>query len=303
MMIGLWVYFSQPFKENAIRPDDEESGVVRIGTKNFTEQLILGEMMAQVIEAKTDLKVLRRFNLGGTMICHGALLNGEIDLYPEYTGTGLVNVLKSPLLKSPRETLSFVRKAYADRFGLTWLEPFGFNNTYAITVRSKDARNLGLETISNLKKFKEDFKAGFTAEFAEREDGYPGLRKAYGFGFKTVLDLDPSMMYQAVKTGEIDVICAFSTDGRIKTFDLTVLRDDRGFFPPYQATPVVSMSVLDRYPALEPALTLLKGRIDDQKMQHMNSAVDSEKQSVREVVAKFLQREGILKAKPLAQPE
>jgi glycine betaine/choline ABC-type transport system substrate-binding protein len=171
---------------------------IRIGTKNFTEQLILGELMAQLIENRTDLSVARRFNLGGTMICHGALESGEIDLYAEYTGTALTAILKQPVIRDPNLALETVDRAYRQRFAAQWLQPFGFNNTYAITVRKSDAVSHHLRTISDLAVVSDTLRAGFTAEFSQRPDGYPGLRRTYGLGFREVRDLDPSILYQAI---------------------------------------------------------------------------------------------------------
>lgn len=267
---------------------------IAVGSKNFTEQLILGELMAQLIEAHTDLRVERRFNLGGTMICHGALTGGSIDLYAEYTGTGLTAILKQPVVSEPREALENVRRAYAEQFDAAWLAPFGFNNTYAITVRADDARQHSLDTISSLQPQAETLRAGFTAEFAERPDGYPGLREQYGFAFAQVRDLDPSLMYQAIANEEVDVICAFATDGRIAAFDLIPLRDNQGFFPPYQAAPVVRADALAAHPSLQVVLEKLGGALDDATMQRLNYAVDGEGKSPAAVAAAFLRMRKLL---------
>lgn len=262
---------------------------IRIGTKNFTEQLILGELMAQLIENRTDLNVARRFNLGGTMICHGALESGEIDLYAEYTGTALTAILKESVIRDPDLALETVDRAYRQRFSAQWLQPFGFNNTYAITVRKTDAVLYRLRTISDLAVIAGNLRAGFTAEFSQRPDGYPGLRRTYGLGFREVRDLDPSILYQAVANGEVDVICAFATDGRIAAFELQPLKDDRGFFPPYQAAPVIRTEVLTAHPKLGRVLGLLADRLDDATMQRLNLLVDEEKRTPRDVARKFLE--------------
>lgn len=271
-----------------------KGGTVRIGTKNFTEQLILGEMMAQLIEAKTDLTVQRRFNLGGTMICHGALVNGEIDLYAEYTGTGLTAILDHPVISDPEEALQHVTEAYRERFGAEWLRPFGFNNTYAITVRKADAERYGWTRISDLKVAASELRAGFTSEFAERPDGYPGLRKIYGLRFGKVRDMDPALMYQAVAKGEVDIICAFATDGRIAAYDLKPLEDDRQFFPPYWAVPVIREEMLHAYPNLRNVLSLLGEVLDDPAMQRLNFEVDGKKRGPAEVAESFLRAKGLL---------
>ena len=272
------------------------SGTVRVASKNFTEQLVLGELMAQLIETHTDLAVVRRFNLGGTMICHGALASGEVDLYAEYTGTGLTAVLKQDAISDPDETLRVVREGYRQRFDVEWLEPLGFNNTYTITVGKDDAERHGWQTISDLLAEADSLRAGFTSEFAERPDGYPGLLKAYGFTFGEVRDLDPAIMYQAIANDEVDVICAFATDGRIAAFNLQPLEDDRSFFPPYYAAPVVRREALDAFPELRTVLLKLAGVPDDDTMQRMNYEVDENKRSPSEVVGEFLESQDHLQA-------
>lgn len=272
--------------------------VVRIGTKNFTEQIILGELMAQLIEAKTDLIIERHFNLGGTMICHGALINGQIDLYPEYTGTALTAILKRPALSDPDATLQCVKRAYKELLGLRWLKPFGFNNTYTITVRASDAKRQGWKKISGLAKAAPGLRAGFTAEFAERPDGYPGLRRVYKLRFGEVRDIDPSLMYEAVSKGQVDVICAFATDGRISAYNLKSLKDDRHFFPPYYAAPVIRGDILADHPELGETLSMLEGLLDDAAMQRLNFEVDGKKQSPAEVAKRFLRAKKLLRGHP-----
>lgn len=268
---------------------------IRIGAKNFTEQLILGELMAQLIEQHTDLKVQRRFNLGGTMICHGALQSGEIDLYAEYTGTALTAILKQSVIADPQQAYETVASAYRRRFSVDWLAPFGFNNTYAITVRQSDAASRKLRTISDLIDISATLQAGFTAEFSERPDGYPGLRRAYGLQFRQVRDFDAALMYQAIANREVDVICAFATDGRIAAFNLHPLRDDRGFFPPYQAAPVVRTEILIAHPQLRQTLALLAGLLDDATMQQLNFEVDKNQRRPSDVAGEFLANRGLLK--------
>jgi osmoprotectant transport system permease protein len=275
-------------------PDGSPARAVRIGTKNFTEQLILGELMAQLIEARADLRVERRFNLGGTMICHGALEKGEIDLYAEYTGTGLTAILKRETIADPGQAYATVAKEYRRRFSIEWLAPFGFDNTYAITVRKADAASMSLRTISDLAAIAGRLRAGFTAEFSERPDGYPGLRKTYGIDFAEVRDLDPGLMYEAIANGETDVICAFATDGRIAAYRLQPLRDDRGFFPPYQAAPVVRADLLEACPELRDVLDRLAGVLDDVTMQRLNFEVDEKKRRPREVARRFLAKRRLI---------
>jgi len=296
IIAGCFAYFSTSTSSSnpAWGPSAAEGNTIRIGTKNFTEQLNLGELMAQLIEARTDLRVERRFNLGGTMICHGALESGGIDLYAEYTGTALTAILEQSVIADPDRAYETVAREYRQRFSAEWLRPFGFNNTYAITVRKPDANSRNLRTISDLITISRTLRAGFTAEFSERPDGYPGLRRAYGLVFRDVRDLDPALMYQAIANNEVDVICGFATDGRIPAFELQPLRDDRGFFPPYQAAPVIRSEVLDAHPELREVLELLANRLDDATMQRLNFEVDEKKRRPSDVAREFLESQGLL---------
>jgi len=273
----------------------EKAEIIRIGSKNFTEQIILGEMLAQLIEYGTSLQVERMLNLGGTVICHSALVNGEIDLYPEYTGTALTAILKEPVPEDRDTVFSLVRSAYREKFGATWLDPFGFNNTYAITVRREDAAAYGWRTIDDLAEESHALRAGFTAEFVERPDGYPGLAGRYGFSFGEVKEMDPGLMYSAVNEKAVDVISGFATDGRIPAYDLQVLEDDRQFFPPYRAAAVVRSEVLALHPVLKDVLNALSGAITDPEMQHLNFLVDEEKRDPKDVVREFLLQKGLIR--------
>jgi osmoprotectant transport system permease protein len=295
LLVGLLSYFARSYPAaQQTASTVERPGTVRITTKNFTEQVILGEIMAQLIEAKTDLIVDRRFNLGGTMICHGALVSGEVDLYAEYTGTALRAILDAPAISDPDKAFQFVADAYREQFGLIWLRPFGFDNTYAITVRAADAKRRGWNQISDLIEDSPKLRAGFTAEFAERPDGYPGIRRAYGLEFGELRDLDPSLMYEAASKGEVDVICGFATDGRIASYNLVPLKDDLRFFPPYYAAPVIRKQVLRNHPEIEDVLSYLGGRLDDTAMQRLNLEVDGEGRDPAEVAKTYLNIQGLL---------
>ncbi len=295
IVAGGFMYLSTSTSYNQTSGESPGRGkTVIIGTKNFTEQLILGELMAQLIEARTDLTVKRRFNLGGTMLCHGALISKGIDLYAEYTGTALTAILKQKVISNPDQAYEIVARAYRRRFSAEWLRPFGFNNTYAITIRKADAASLQLRTISDLIATSKTLRAGFTAEFSERPDGYPGLRRAYGLQFSEKRDLDPAIMYQAIANREVDVICAFATDGRIAAFKLQPLLDDRGFFPPYQAAPVVRTEVLEAHPEIRQVLELLSNLIDEGTMQSLNFLVDEKKSRPSEVAHEFLKSRRLL---------
>ena len=283
-------YANGTAQSSSSQHDGPVRATIRVGSKNFTEQLILGELMAQMIESRTDLRVDRRFNLGGTMICHEALLHDEIDLYAEYVGTGLVAILHHDVMATPDRAWQAVRGAYEERFAARWLDAFGFNNTYALTVRSADAERFGWKLLSDLAPVASTLRGGFTGEFAERSDGYTGLQMAYGFSFGAVSDLDPALMYEAIARDEVDVICAFATDGRIPAYDLQPLEDDRGFFPPYEAAPVIRTAVAEMHPDVVTALHCLAGRLDDETMRRLNYEVDAGKRTPADVARQFLSK-------------
>lgn len=286
-----------------------ERADVKIGGKNFTESYVLGEMMALLIEEETDLTVGRRLGLGGTFVCFGALTGGDIDTYAEYTGTGLVNILDREVIHDPREAYDEVQEAFGQDYALVWLEPFGFNNTYTLTMRGAQAEELEIETISDLADYIRNggnLRAGFDPEFMERPDGYKGLKEAYDFEFPSEpRQLDPGLMYRSVAEEEVDVICGFATDGRIPAYKLTILEDDRGFFPPYDAAPLIRRSTLEQYPEVEKVLNKLGGRISEQEMQDLNYQVDKEGRDAREVAREFLLEKGLIspKEEPTEQPE
>jgi osmoprotectant transport system permease protein len=241
-----------------------------VGSKNFTEQVILGELMAQAIERYSGLPVDRRLNLGGTFICDRALQTGDIDLYVEYSGTALTAVFKRPVQRDPSAVREDIRVRYADT-GRTMLAPLGFNNTFAILVRGADARTRSLTTLSQLGAHAPQWRAGFGYEFLEREDGYRGLAAAYGLTFSSaprVMDL--ALIYRALAEGEVDVIAGDATAGLIDALGLAVLEDDRQYFPPYEAVPIVHSPTLLRYPQIASALSRLSGRVTSAEMRRMN---------------------------------
>lgn len=282
-----------PVAGSSSQGDDDASGLVRIGSKNFTEQIVLGELLALWIEQNTNLRVERYLNLGGTVICHQALTSGEIDLYIEYTGTALLTLLDRPRhpSASPEDVVEQLNSAYGEQYDCAVLPPLGFENTYALSLRREMAEKNGWKTISDLSRSAPELRAGFTAEFMERQDGLPGLSEAYELSFQSLHDLGPELMYAAVDSDEVDVIGAFSTDGRLIEFDLAVLEDDRRFFPPYQAVPVVRQESLRQFPSLESALRELAGKIDHQAITRLNHAVDVEKQDPRQAARAFLTSE------------
>jgi osmoprotectant transport system permease protein len=259
-----------------------------VGSKNFTEQVVLGELVAQVIERTTDLRVDRRLNLGGTAVCDRALRAGDLDVYVEYSGTALTALFKQPVVHDRRQALERVRTAYAAA-GITLARPLGFNNTFAILVRGEAARTLGLRTISDAVPHAPSWTAAFGYEFLEREDGYRGLAAAYGLRFREpprVMDL--SLTYRALAARQVDLIAGDATSGLIAALDLTMLDDDRAYFPPYDAAPAVRTSTLLRHPELGAALDRLAGRVDERAMRELNRAVDVDKRDVRDVVRRFV---------------
>jgi len=266
------------------------TATVVVGSKNFTEQNILGELVAQTIERETGLPVDRRLNLGGTLICDRALVAGDIDVYVEYTGTALTAIFHQPVAASPEAVYGTVRELYA-RTGRTLLPPLGFNNTFAILVRGRDARALGLKTIEDLARQAPRWNAGFGYEFLERPDGYPGLASAYGLRFASaphVMDL--SLSYRALASGQVDVIAGDATAGLIRGLDLVQLEDTRHYFPPYDAAAVARAEVLLRYPRVRAALEHLSGRVSADDMRAMNYAADVEHKDVARIVKEFLDR-------------
>ena len=267
---------------------------VVISGKNYTEQEILVYLMAGVVEAKTDLEVETKPWLGGTMVASKALDAGDIDIYAEYTGTALTVQLEQESMTDPDAAYDKVSKMYQETKDITWLKPFGFNNTYTLTMRKVDAEKLGVETFSDLVEDAPDLVMASEPEFLERDDGYKGIQKLYGINFKDVKAMDAGLMYGAVKNGKADICPAYATDGRIIAFDLKVLKDDKNFFPPYYAAPIVRNDTLTKHPELEDALNSLAGKLDDTTMQKLNAQVDLDKKAAKDVANEWLTSEGII---------
>jgi osmoprotectant transport system substrate-binding protein len=270
------------------------SDLVVIGSKNFTESLILGELMAQVIESHTSLKVERRFYLAGTYICHQAMLAGRIDLYPEYTGTALTAILKEAAGGDENTVYQRVKSEYERRFALTLGRGFGFNDTFAMEIRGEDARRFNLQTLSQAAAFTPHWRAGFGYEFMERPDGYRGLAAAYGLHFAEpprVMDL--GLLARSLHDHRLDLAAGNATDGLIPALDLAVLQDDRHYFPPYEAVPVIRQQTLHDHPEIGQALALLGGKISDEEMQKLNYTVDGQHRDAREVARDFLHDKGL----------
>ena len=265
-----------------------------IGAKNFTEQVVLGELLAQEIEAKSGLKVERRFYLAGSYICNQALVAGRIDAYVEYTGTALTAILKQPLDRNPQTVLDTVRRLYASRDSITVAEPLGFENTFAMVIRGDDARRLHLTTLSQAARYTPNWRLGVGYEFEQRPDGLPGLSAAYNLHFaEPPRTMDLGLLYRALTAHQVDMIAASSTDGPIQALGLVVLLDDRHYFPPYQAVPLVRDEALRRWPQIGAAFHALAGKISEQDMRQMNEAVDGEHRDPAEVVREFRASKGL----------
>lgn len=260
-----------------------------VGSKNFPEQAILGELLAQQIEARTKVHVERRFYLAGTYICHQALLAGRIDMYVEYTGTALTAVLKEPPEKDPEAVFDRVRSEYGRRFNLIAEPPLGFNDSFAIVVRGQDAQQDQVRTISQAAKYSPSWHAGFGYEFMERPDGYDGFVKTYGLRFAgqpRIMDL--GLLYRALAAHQVDIVAGNTTDGQLLTNDFAVLADDKHYFPPYQAVAIVRAEVRRDHPDVLTAIGELSGEISDSNMQHMNYEATAQHEDITVIVREFL---------------
>jgi len=260
-----------------------------VGSKNFTEQLVLGELFAQIIETRTHLPVERRFYLAGTFICQQAILAGRIDLYPEYTGTALTAVLKQRPSGNKQDVYQRVKQEYEKQFGLTLSPPLGFDDTFAMVIRGEDARRLNLRSLSQAVSFTPQWRAGFGYEFMERPDGFKGLAASYGLHFAEpprIMDL--GLLTRALVQHQVDLIAGNNTDSLIPALDLFVLEDDRHYFPPYEAVAVMRGQVLKSHPEVKAALDELAGKISDEDMRRLNYAVDGQHRDVTNVVREFL---------------
>jgi len=267
---------------------------VVVGSKNFTEQVILGEIVAQHLERRLHQEVDRRLNLGGTLLAHQALRSGGIDLYPEYTGTALAAVLRQPIENDPAAVLARVRSEYQRRFQLEWLDPLGIDNTFAMVIRGADARARALQTLSDAAKVTPGWALGVGYEFQQRPDGMAALDATYGLRWTSApRSMDLGLLYQAIEQNQVSMIAANATDGLLSRMDLTVLRDDRHAFPPYQACLVVREDTLRRIPALRAVLLELSGRFTERTMRELNYQVDGQHRAVAQVAGDFLRQAGL----------
>lgn len=274
---------------------NKEIKKVVVASKPFTENYILAEIIAGLIENKTDIAVERKMGIGGgTSNIQPAMEKGEIDIYSEYTGTGWLFVLKKTEIVDKEAMLAQLKTEYSKRYKIKWLDTYGFNDTFTLAVKNSFAREHKLNTYSDLAKISNQYKFAAEYDFYEREDGYPGLVKAYGFAFKETKDVDIGLKYQAISSGQVDAINVFSTDALLLTNDLKALRDDKNFFPPYYAATLVREETLTKYPELLAVLNKLSGTISNDEMIAMNSAVDNDKKDPKVVAAEFLKSKGLI---------
>ena len=274
-----------------------QAPVIRVGSKDFTEQFIIGEMYALLLE-DAGFQVERKLNLGGTPVAQAALANGDIDLYPEYTGTGLLTVLKLPANSDPQKVFDTVAQEYKRRFNLVWLDPAPMNNTQALAMTQAGAAKFGITTLSDMAAQADQLVMAGPPEFREREDGLPGIQATYGdFRLKEYKAIDPGLRYQALVAGEADVVVAFGTDGEISAFNLVLLVDDKGLFPPYQVAPVVRQQTLDAAPEIREILNALASNLTDEVMQHLNYEVSGNRREPAEVAREFLIEAGLIESK------
>lgn len=268
-----------------LRPKD----TIVVGSKNFPEQALLGEILAQHLEARTHLHVERRFYLAGSFICQQALLAGRIDTYVEYTGTALTAILHDPIESNPSAVFDKVKAEYKRRFGFEVLPSLGFNNTFAIVIRGEDARRLHLAALSQAAQYTPQWRAGFGYEFMERPDGYTGLARVYGLRFASppqIMDL--GLLYRALLAKQVDLVAGNSTDGLLAARDLVILQDDKHYFPPYEAVPIARQDFVARYPEASSAIAELAGKISDEEMQKLNYEIVGQSRDIGEVARDFL---------------
>lgn len=269
------------------------SNVIKVGSKDFPEQFILGEMYALMLENE-GLTVERKLNLGGTPVAHAGLLNGEIDLYPEYTGTGLLTVLKQPAMDDPQAVFDAVSEGYKAE-SLIWLDPAPMNNTQALAMTAEKAEQLEIRTLSDMAAKASQLVMIGPPEFEVREDGLPGLKQAYGqFELKEYKAVDSGLRYKGLVDGEADVVVAFGTDGEISAYNLVLLEDDKKLFPPYQVAPVVRADTLEAYPQIAETLNALSPKLTDAVMQRLNNKVSGNQREPADVAREFLVQEGLI---------
>ena len=271
-----------------------KSDKIVVGGKDYTEQDILVHLVSEFIEGNTDLEVDRKPFLGGSNVVTTAQFAGDVDIMVDYTGTGLVSVLKQEVVTDPDEAYRLVKEGYEEKHDVKWLKPLGYNNTYALTMREDMAEELGIKTTSDLKNHSGEFTFASNQEFSERADGLDALSEVYEIEFKDIKDMDQWLTYTSLNEGLVDVSVSYTTDGRIPAFNLRLLEDDKSFFPPYDSAILVRNDVLEKHEGLEEVLNKLAGQISQEEMAKMNSLVDIEKQDPQKVAKEWLTEKGLI---------
>ena len=273
----------------ALFPACSGSRSLTVASKNFTEQLLIGEIVAQHLEHRLGHPVDRKLNLGGTLLTHQALVSGQIDVYPEYTGTALTEILKDSPSADARAVLERVRAGYRDRWRLEWLEPLGFNNTFAMVIPGPEARRLNIATLSQAAQAKRGWRLGAGYEFVQRHDGLKGLLQVYPLALEgSPKTMDLGLLYKALEQQQVDLVAANSTDGQLSALDVKVLDDDKKYFPPYEAALIVRQQVSEQNPGARQAMSELSGKFSDEIMRKLNYEVDGKHRSIAEVAREFL---------------
>jgi len=270
-------------------------GTIIVGSKSFTENILIGDMMYDLLSANLKgVTIQNKSNLDGTQVPWNAIQNGQIDMYCEYTGTGLVDILKQAPVQDPNQVYNIVKEQYPQKFHIDWMQPIGFNDTYAIAVPTALAQQYNLKTISDLAAVAPNLVFGAEPEYYTRPDGYPGLIKTYGLHFKSTKSINVGLKYAAVGNNQVQVLDVFSTDAQLIQYKMVVLQDDKSFFPPYYAAPIVREDILSKYPQVATILNKLAGKLDDTAMQKLNYNVDVQHQSDTDVAKQFLVSTGLL---------
>ena len=272
-------------------------GTIIVGSKSFTENILMGDMMYDLLSSNLKgVTIENKSDLGGTMVPWNAIQSGQIDMYTEYTGTGLVDILKQPVEQDPNQVYNTVKQQYPSKFHIDWMQPLGFNDTYAIAVPKALADKYNLKTISDLRAVAPQLVFGAEPEYYTRPDGYPGLIKTYGLHFKSTKSINVGLKYEAAGSNQVQVIDVFSTDGQLIQYNMVVLQDDQNFFPPYYAAPIVREDILHKYPQVADILNKLAGKLDNTAMQQLNYEVDVQHKSATDVAKQFLVSAGLLSA-------
>lgn len=273
---------------------ENRKNTIIIGSKNFTEQFILADLIADIIEAKTHLRVIRKLNLSSSAFLHSAMLHGDIDIYPEYTGTAYMTILNETKILSPKATYDYVKNSYQHQFNVTWLAPFGFSNSQTIAIQDGVAKKFSLDNLSQFANISSQLRMAAPAEFISRSDALPNINSHYGIFFKSITSMQPDLMYQAIANNQVDAILVFTTDPRIEKYHLVVLKDDKQTQPDYFAAPIIRSAIIKAHPEVVQALQLLAGRINNKTMQRLNYLVTEKHIPADQVALSFLRSQKLI---------